>query len=94
MDHLAATDSDRVAIMFDNSSPPGQDGRHFAHDIFRCIFLNEKFCILNLISMNFVPKGLMDNKLSLVQAMVWRRIGDRPLPEPMLPQFIVAYMWY
>ena len=30
-----------------NSSPPGQNGRHFADDVFRCIFLNEKFCILN-----------------------------------------------
>ena len=26
-----------------NSSPPGQDGCHFADDIFRCIFLNETF---------------------------------------------------
>ena len=29
-----------------NSSPPGQNGRHFADGIFRCIFVNEKFCIL------------------------------------------------
>ena len=29
-----------------NSSPPGQNGRHFADDIFRCNFVNEKFCIL------------------------------------------------
>ena len=29
-----------------NSSPPGQNGRHFADDIFSCIFTNEKFCIL------------------------------------------------
>ena len=28
------------------SSPPGQNGRHFANDSFRCIFVNEKFCIL------------------------------------------------
>ena len=26
-----------------NSSLPGQNGRHFAKDIFRCIFVNEKF---------------------------------------------------
>ena len=25
---------------------PGQDGRHFIHDIFRCIFVNEKSCML------------------------------------------------
>ena len=28
-----------------NSSSPGQNGHHFADDIFRCIFVNEKFCI-------------------------------------------------
>ena len=26
--------------------PPAQNGRHFADDIFSCIFVNEKFCIL------------------------------------------------
>ena len=29
-----------------NSSPPGQNGRHFADDIFKCIFVNWIFCIL------------------------------------------------
>ena len=28
------------------SSPPVQNGRRFADDIFICIFLDEKFCIL------------------------------------------------
>ena len=34
-----------------NSSAPEQNGRHFADDIFRWIFMNENFCILikNLI---------------------------------------------
>ena len=27
--------------------PPGQHGRHFADNIFICIFVNEKFCILS-----------------------------------------------
>ena len=27
-----------------NSSPPGQNGHHFADDIFICIFMNENFC--------------------------------------------------
>ena len=26
--------------------PPGQNGRHFTEDFFRCIFMNEKLCIL------------------------------------------------
>ena len=38
-----------------NSSAPWQNGRHFADDIFRCIFVNEKFYILIKISLNFVP---------------------------------------
>ena len=44
-----------------NSFPLGQNGRHFANDIFRCIFVNEKFCILIKLSMKF-PKGQIDNK--------------------------------
>ena len=49
-----------------NSSPPGQNGRHFTDDIFRCIFVNEKFCILIKISLKFVPNGPTDNKPALV----------------------------
>ena len=41
---------------------PGQNGRHFADDIFRCIFMNEKFYILIKISLKFIPKGPIDNK--------------------------------
>ena len=44
-----------------NSSPPGQNGRYFADYIFRCIFLNETFCILIKISFTFVPKGPINN---------------------------------
>ena len=49
-----------------NSSPPGQNGRHFADDIFRCIFMNEKFYILFEISLKFLPNGLIDNNPALV----------------------------
>ena len=38
----------------------------FADDIFKCIFLNESFLILIKISLKYVPKGLIDNKPSLV----------------------------
>ena len=51
---------------FFNSSPPGQNGRHFAVNIFRCIFMNEKFSILIKISLKFVHKGLIDNNPALV----------------------------
>ena len=49
-----------------NSYPPGQDVRHFADDIFRRTFMNEKFCILIKISVKFVPKGPIDNNPALV----------------------------
>ena len=49
-----------------NSSPPGQNGRHFPDDIFICIFMNEKFCILIRISQRFVPKGPIENNPVLV----------------------------
>ena len=75
-----------------NSFPPGQNGRHFADDISKCIFMNEKFCILIQISLKFVPKGPIDNKSALIQVMAWRRTGDKPLPEPMLTQFTDVYM--
>ena len=45
-----------------NSSPPGQNGHHFADNIFRCIFVNENFCILIKISLKFVPKGPFEKK--------------------------------
>ena len=37
-----------------------------ADDIFRCIFMNEKFCILIKISLKFVPKGPIDNNQAVV----------------------------
>ena len=54
-----------------NSSPSGQNGRHIADEIFRCISLNETFCILIGISLKFVHKGPIDIKWALVQAMAW-----------------------
>ena len=44
----------------------GQNGRHFADDIFRCIFVNEKFSTLIKISLKYVPKGPIDNIPALV----------------------------
>ena len=60
-----------------NLSSPGQNGRHFADDIFICIFLNEKFCILIRMSPKLIPKGPIDNKWALVRVMAWRRIGNK-----------------
>ena len=62
-----------------------------ADGIFKCIFLNENVRIFIQISLKFVPKGSIDNKPALVQVLVWRWTGDKPLPEPMLTQYINAY---
>ena len=75
-----------------DSFTPRQNCRNSADDVFRCIFANEKFCILIEISLNFVPKGPIDNNQASVYIMAWCRIGDKPLSEPMLTQFTDAYM--
>ena len=77
-----------------DSFSPGQNGCRFTDNIFKCIFMNENFCISIRISPKFAPKGPIDKKSALVQVMAWRRTGDKPLPEPMLTQFTDAYMWH
>ena len=59
---------------------------------FNCIFLNENDRIPIQISLKYVPMSPIDNKPELVQVMAWRRAGDKPLPGPMITQFIDAYM--
>ena len=63
-----------------------------ADDIFKYIFLNENDKIPVQISLKFVPRSPIENKRTLVQEMVWRLTGDKPLPEQMLIQFTDAYM--
>ena len=67
-----------------NTLRPRQDGHHFPDDIFRCIFVNEKFYILIKISLKFVPTGPNNNIPSLFQIMAWRWSGDKPLSETMV----------
>ena len=75
-----------------NSSPPGQNGRHFADDTFKRNLLNKMFFFLSIrFSLKFVPNGPMDNKAALVQVIACRRTGDKSLPKPMLTQFIDTY---
>ena len=76
----------------EQKSSPTQNGRHFANNIFKCIFLNENVRISIQILLIFVAKGSIDNKSALVQTMAWRRTGHKPLPEPILAQFTDAYM--
>ena len=67
-----------------NTLRPRENGRHFADDIFKCIFVNENLRIPITISLKFVPKGPINNIPALVQTMAWRRPGDKPLSEPMM----------
>ena len=67
-----------------NTLRPRQNGRQFPDDICKRIFLNQNVRILINISLEFVPKGPINNIPALVQIMAWRRPGDKPLSETML----------
>ena len=67
-----------------NSLRPRQNGSQYPDDIFKCIFLTENVIISIKISLQFVPKGSINNIPTLVQIMAWRRPGDKPLSEPMM----------
>ena len=71
-------------VMIINTLRPRQNGRHFADDIFKCIFVNENVWISIKISLNFVPNGPINNIPALVEIMAWRRPGDKPLSEAMM----------
>ena len=67
-----------------NTLRPRQNGRRFADDTFKRIFLNENARISIKISLKFVPKGPINNNPTLVQIMAWRRSDDKPLSETMM----------
>ena len=58
---------------------------------FKCIFLNENVCILIRISLTFVSKVPIYNKLALVQIMTWCLTVSKPLSEPMMAHFSDTY---
>ena len=61
-----------------------QNIRHFADDIFKCIFVNENVWISIKISLKFVPKGPINNIPASVQIMAWRLPDGKPLSGPRL----------
>ena len=81
-------------IIYDriNSSPPGQNGRHFTDVILNAFSWMKSFLFLIQISLRFVPKDPINNNSALFQVTACRRTGDKPLPEPMLTQLTDAYM--
>ena len=76
--------SDVLTHLFLNTLRPRQNGRHFVDDTFKCIFLNENVWISLTISLKCVRKVRINNIPSLVQIMAWRRLGGKPLSEPMM----------
>ena len=65
-----------------NTLRPWQNGRHFADDIFECIFFNENYCISIQISLKYVPRGPIINMPALVQIMTPRQTGFNVLSNP------------
>ena len=64
-----------------------------ADDILKCIHFNENDKIPIQISLKLVRRSPIDNKPArLVHVMAWRRTSDKPLPGPMVTQFIDAHM--
>ena len=67
-----------------NTLKPRQNGRHLPDNIFKCSFLNENVWIPIKIPLKLVPKGPINNIPALVLIMAWRRLGDKPLSEPLM----------
>ena len=75
-------------IYYLNTLRPRQNGRRFADDTFKCIFLNENVIISIKISLKFVPKFRINSIPALVQIMAWHLPGDKPLSEPMMVRLL------
>ena len=67
---------------------PRQNCRHFADDMFKCIFLNKDVSISLKISLKFVHMDRIDSVPALVQIMDWRRPGHKPSSKPLMVSFL------
>ena len=84
-DHMSTrTMKDDRMINCINTMMLREDGCCFPDDILKRIFLNGNFLIPIKISLKFVPRGPINNIAALVQIMVWRLPGNKPLSEPMM----------
>ena len=77
-----------LALLSFNTLTQRQNGRYFADDTFKCIFLNENVCIQIKISLQIVPKGPINNIPPLVQMMAWHWPGAKPLSESMMVRLL------
>ena len=74
---MGCTESGTLVHQF-NTLRPRQDGRHFADDIFKCIFLMKMLEFRLLFHWSLFPRAI-NNIPAMVQLMAWRRPGDKPI---------------
>ena len=84
---MACYDKSHRVLIF-NTLRQRQNGRHFADDIFKCVFLNENIWTLLKISLKFVPNVRIKNIPALIQIMAWCWSGDKPLSERMMVRLL------
>ena len=63
-----------------NTFRPEQNGHLFEDNIFKLISWNYNNCILNKISLKYVPKCVIDDKSTMVLGLAWHHTGAKPLP--------------
>ena len=76
-----------------NTLRPRQNGRHFPHDISKCIFLNENVSVAIAILLKFVPTVPIDNKATLFHIMAWRRIAHTNLLWQIMGTFVSIFRY-
>ena len=74
----------RVPVLVFNTLRPRQNGRSFPDDIFKSIFLKKMYEIRLEFHWSLFLGCPINNIPALVQIMAWRRLGDKPLSEPMI----------
>ena len=65
-----------------NTLKPEPYGQHFADNMFKCVFLKKK--LVFRFKLHFVLRF----QLTVSQVMARCRIGNKPLPKPMMTKFI------
>ena len=74
-----------------NTLKLGQKRLPYCRQHFQCLLLCRNSRILIQISLKFVPKDSVNNKLALVQIRAWHRRGNKPLSEPMMVWWTDSY---
>ena len=62
--------------LFLNTLSAGQNGCHFADNIFKWIFFKDDICICIKVPLRFISEDSIEYKSALVQEMAWHQTGD------------------